>query len=464
MDRKTCGPDDAVAVRVCARALERSGSPARLEEGAPDAARTLDERFLAAFPSLEEDLVREYRDCSRSQCMQLLAGACVRQGWVHLLSAREVTPLDWREKVMRYCAEELRVTGSTDETIISRLPVQPLIDGPDAAIADLLSARIPCDRYRTLLARAEAEGHVARLAAYEKMIAHHVFAEVALFDQWSEKPSAWQEEHGTPSYKKGYPSYVVAEKDGSCFGGLWLIAALLLRCGISPQHLCYCHVNQSHDEQTGPHGQLLLLTSQKEIMTMDHGYGSIGRRLSPFVWDDRAFIDMPRLLDGECAEPVIVTTPREWATVLQCPRSMVVSPLFSGIASEHYWHVGIEFFHEGKLPEAGRALEFAQVFCPKNPDVLYYRGLVASREGRNDEAREHFQGAIALFDGHLRAHYALGELAEHAGDTEEARRRYARVGESWNHVWGDAEFREIARMKLALLPVPPAEEPLTYQI
>lgn len=296
----------------------------------------------------------------------------------------------------------------------------------------------------------------------KKMIAHHVFAEVALFSQWSEKPSAWQEEHGTPSYRKGYPSSIVAEKDASCFGGAWLIAALLLRCGIAPRSILYCHANQLHDGQLGPHGQLLLLTSQKEIMLIDHGYGSIGRHLAPSLWDSRTLIDMIQLLNGECAEPVSVTTPEEWAAALHCPRSMVVSPLLSGIASEHYWHVGIEFFHEGKLPEAKRALEYARAFCPKNPDALYYLGLVASREGRNSEAREFFRGALAVFDGHLRAHFALGELAEHAGEQEEACRRYARVAETSDSVWGDDGFLAVARQKLADLPHP--KEPLTYQI
>lgn len=129
MDREKRGPDNAVAVRVCALALERSGSHFRLEEGVAGAAHLasaasiLDDRFLAAFPSAAEMLLQEYRDCRRSQCAQLLAGACARQGWVHLLSALEVPPL--------------------------------------------LSARIPCDQYRALLARAEAEGD-ARLAAHEE--------------------------------------------------------------------------------------------------------------------------------------------------------------------------------------------------------------------------------------------------------------------------------------------------------
>lgn len=390
--------------------------------------RGLDTLFLKEFPHAE--ILKEEYTQPRAPEVHF-AAACVRQGWVQLLSAREVTP------------------------------PEPLIDGPDADIADLLITRIPCDQYRALLVEAEAEENVARLAAYEKMIAHHIFAEVALFEQGREKPSAWQEEHGMPSYMRGYPPYIVEEKDGSCFGGLWLIAALLLRSGISSESLRYCHVNQHHDGLIGPHGQLLLLTSQREIMSIDHGYGSIGRHLSPAMWDIRTFIDMTRLLNGQRTEPVVVQTPKSSATLLHCPRSMVVSPIFPGIASEHYWHIGIEFLHEGKLPEARRALEYAQMFCSKNPDVLYYLGLVASQEGKNAEARAFFEGALKIFDGHLRAHYALGELAEHAGEREEAQRRYARVGESWDSVWGDSEFLEIARRKLDGFP---QEEPLTYQI
>lgn len=438
IDATRCMVPDGVTEQVYLRTLERAGSPLHialktrglLRTHFPHVVFALDEIFLGAFPCMAEEVRGEYAHAERDDI--LFAAACVRQGWVHLLSVREVTT------------------------------PKPLIDGPDSNIAHLLVTRIPCDQYRALLTRAEAEGNVTRIAAYEKMIAHHIFAEVALFDQWREKPSAWQEEHETPSYVKGYPSYIVSEKDGSCFSGIWLIATLLLRCGLSPEKLRYCHVNQSYDGQLGPHAQLLLLTSNREIMSIDHGYGSIGRHLSPAVWDNRTFIDMTQLLNGERTEPVIVHTPKEQATLLQCPRSMIVSPLFPGVASEHYWHVGIEFLHEGKLPEARRALEYAQMFCPKNPDVLYYLGLVASQEGNSAEARVCFEGALTIFEGHLRSHYALGELAEHVGNMEEVQKRHVRVGESWDSVWGDSEFLEIARRKLDSFP--PPKDPLTYQI
>lgn len=409
--------EDAVTMRVLARAIERAAA------GVCCATKDLVAECLqlCAAPYTP---VPAYGCTPESRA----AAACAVLGWMHLLSAQEVILRDH-----------------------SDLP-------------ELLTQSIPCDQYRALLVRAEAEGDIERLAAYEKMIAHHIFAEVALFDPCHKKPSAWQEAHGTPSYRKGYPSYIVAEKDGSCFGGVWLIAALLTHAGIPPENLRYCHVNQNYDGCIGAHAQLLLLTSMKEIMSIDHGYGSIGRHLSPRAWDARTFVDMTQLIDGVRTEPVIVQTPEDQAQLLRCPRSMVVSNVFPGIASEYYWHIGIEFLHDGKLQEARRALEYAQAFCPKNPDVLYYLGLVASQEGRNTEAAKHFQETLEIFDGHLRAHYALGELAEHAGEREEARKRYARVGGSLDSVFGDTEFLEQARRKLDVLEQSRPEEPLTYNI
>lgn len=418
--------EHAVTVLVLARAIERAVT------GVCCATKDLVVECLQRCEELHTTVPAYCTYAGRA------AAACVMLGWKHLLSAQEVIARD------------------------------------HSALPELLTQSIPCDQYRALLARAEADGNTVRLAAYEKMIAHHVFAEVQrFFDQGNEKPSAWCEVHGTPSYRKGYPSYIVAEKDGSCFGGIWLIAALLLQAGISPEQLRYCHVNQNYDGLIGPHAQLLLLTSEREIVNIDHGCGSIGRHLSPRVWDSRTFVDMMQLIDGVRTEPVVVHTPEEQAKLLRCPRSMVVSHVFSGIASEHYWHIGIEFLHERKLQEARRALEYAQAFCPKNPDVLYYLGLVASQEGRNTEAAKHFQETLEIFDGHLRAHYALGELAEHAGDIDEARKRYARVGGSFDSVWGDTEFLENARRKLDVLSWVPLngtqeksrpKEPLTYHI
>lgn len=78
----------------------------------------------------------------------------------------------------------------------------------------------------------------------------------------------------------------------------------------------------------------------------------------------------------------------------------------------------------------------------KNPDALFYIGIIHARNGNTAKAKICFTQALRIFPLHIRSHHALGKVALMEGDHDEAYERFIRVLKiAGNYpVWGDTDF------------------------
>lgn len=455
---------------------------------------------------------------------QFLAGAIARQGWVHLSEeAREVTDHEWWERIERDAVRE-GDSAATQEMAASVLersvhkhqgtikrtknvqtkkkykemadsfrrmahikhvtakvnrknaatemndakkyfathPVAP----PARKLVDIVDWR----GWQKKLQIAKAEKHATRLGTLQKQLALDVFFHVERMESGRKDSVSSAEENrsGIPDYIRGFPTEIVNRKEGSCFGRLWLIASLLLKCGIRPEQLRFCHVNKDHDGQIGAHAELLLLTENKEILIIDSGFNICGRELClGGSTSGKTHLEMQELMNGTRTEPVIWNADPYFTERWKYPQSMIVMPVLEGFAHTHLWHTGIELLHQGKVKEAEEAFRIARSLCPKNPDVLYYLGIVASQSGDCPGAKKFLGEAVSIFKGHLRSHFALGKIALLEGDAEEALRCFTLVVKDESSIWGDDTFKKEAINYIeSWQKAHPEEqqEPLTYQI
>lgn len=83
-------------------------------------------------------------------------------------------------------------------------------------------------------------------------------------------------------------------------------------------------------------------------------------------------------------------------------------------------NLGNELFREGKLEEALKAYEEAQVHMPDDEDVFYNLGIVLTRLGRESEAVRSYQRALELLPDYAEAHNNLGNLLLRQGNINDA--------------------------------------------
>lgn len=456
--------------------------------------------------------------------VQFLAGAIARQGWVYLAeNTKEITDHEWWKSIERDAVHEGdaaatqemaascldRLVRKHQGTIkrtknvqtkkkhkkmadsfrcmahlahvtakVNRKNAAPKMNDtkkyfathPEIPPARKLVDIIDWRGWQKKLQIAQAERHATRLGTLQKQLALDVFFHVERMESGRKEhvSSAEENQNGVPDYVRGFPVEIVNRKEGSCFGGLWLVASLLLKCGIRPEQLRFCHINKDADGQIGAHAELLLLTENKEILIIDFGFNVCGRDLrlqgTNSGW---TLYEMQNLIEGSQTEPVIWNADPYFTERWKYPQSMIVMPVFEGFAHTHLWHTGIELLHEGKTKEAKEAFRIARSLCPKNPDVLYYLGIVASQSGDLQSAKAYLHDAIVVFKGHLRSHETLGKIALLEGDEGEALRRFTLVATDESSIWGDDTFKkEAIEYRESWKKAHPEEqkEPLTYQI
>ena len=66
---------------------------------------------------------------------------------------------------------------------------------------------------------------------------------------------------------------------------------------------------------------------------------------------------------------------------------------------------------------------------PSNADALLLAGLVAERQGRQQDARKYLERALAAAEDYVDVHIALGRVEAGAGRRAEARRHFERAVE-----------------------------------
>ncbi|OGJ54645.1 hypothetical protein A3D11_01015 [Candidatus Peribacteria bacterium RIFCSPHIGHO2_02_FULL_49_16] len=386
---------------------------------------------------------------------RLLAGAGARQGFSHLLKAQKVQEGEYWHR-MKKAAEEGKFPGQREddeerlspklrEKILLHANKELLAIGENEIPQTLMEA-IDCEGYRKRLQKVYSEQSPIRSAALQKEIVQRVFFEVQRYEHQLYEG----EESGHP--RNAYPCFIVTHKYGTCFGGLWLNAALLLRCGIAADDLVYGDIHQHHDGLIGGHAHLLLQTENKELVVIDHGYRLAGHSYSIKGFHKDCRKDVIALLEKRRIGPVLVKPESEKiGDLFKMPKSMTIMPLFDGFSGGHLFHVGVEFFHEGKLHEAERAFLLASQYCPLDPDVLYYRGMTAERMGKRAEAKLFLHEAVAIFPCHLQSRFSLGEIDLAEKDFVSAVQHFLFVDTLVADVWGDQTFRIKARKLAARL-------------
>ena len=79
------------------------------------------------------------------------------------------------------------------------------------------------------------------------------------------------------------------------------------------------------------------------------------------------------------------------------------------------------------MAEARRAADAVLARFPSNADALLLAGLVAERQGRQQDARTYLERALAAAENYVDVHIALGRVEAGAGRRAEARRHFERA-------------------------------------
>ncbi len=377
-----------------------------------------------------------------------LVAALVLQGWRHLAGASEVSDQNWWGKVEASKANELQKLQkgseqgqSAEYARIEAELINAVVSSTHASTeSQPLRDAIRCKEYRRELQKLRIQGSALATAAKEREIVARVVGAVASYALPTDPE--WQ----TNSYSGAFPRVIREKQTGSCFGGPWLVASLLLECGIPYERLSYCDVHRTANGTIGSHGSLLMGTEMKELLLIDTGY-NITSTTMRLGWCNPATQEkMKGLLAQKSSEAVKVTWKDTMAAETGMHSDMYCMPLKEGVASIYLYNLGIALLHEKKMAEARYAFSLSLSFNSKNPDVLYYRGLCSFHEGDLDTAKTYCEQAVKQFDRHLLSHFSLGEIALRQGNYFEARKRFATVANCKDPVWGDQTFRVLAQL------------------
>ena len=286
-----------------------------------------------------------------------------------------------------------------------------------------LSDEIDCEKYKKELKALNTTDNLIPYNAKQREIACRVFSAV----------QEYQTPRKNPPYKSGMPTSIVENKEITCFGGPWLMATMLLKCGINYDDILYAHVNETYPldngrRAIGGHGMLLLKTRMHDLLAIDHGF-NIPAKDFPFglCRSGKMLSDFRGFLNGKVAPPVALRFKEEITESLKVHPDMQIMPLHDGLMSGHLLHVGIDFFNDGRMEEAKYTLEMAFRYNPKDADILYYLGLIEFKKKNYPKAEKYFEKALEAFNGHLLSIFSLGELAIIEEDMKKAEKLFGRV-------------------------------------
>lgn len=380
---------------------------------------------------------------------RLTVSAILRWGWEGIDEVDQVTDHEWwtfvrkQHEFMRTQAEagDADVVKSLSNTsgkarfelrdrrireFFERTP-----NPPDPAEIKKLKDIIGCDKLREELEQFEQEHNPRGYEEKQREILARVSGAISRYVVGNVNTAQDERE---PSWKMGTPQAFVQSKNASCFTGPWLIALMLMECGIQYNDLIYAHVNQAHDGQIGGHGGLIMKTRLRHEIFIDHGYNFACRDLPAGMAVSKKDIEqIIGLLNGEIKESVTAQFNRH--EMDRVHRHMQLMPLNDGFASGHMYHIGLSFLNEGKLDEAEYAFELALNFNRQDPDILYHMGVLSLERQDIEDAERYFEEALRIFPDHLFSEYGLGICLARRGHFDTAKHHFKVVAESPFSIW-----------------------------
>lgn len=307
---------------------------------------------------------------------------------------------------------------------------------------------IPGPKYRQRLKELYNIHDPMGYTSLQKEIIHAVTGVVTRYHAQST-----MDKDASPPSVMGLPTSMVKTKEASCFGGPWMIAAMLEYCGIDPENLFYCNVQRTHDGTIGGHGSIFLTTKMinmdayGEAIFVDHGYSMSGRTLPLQICESsKMFSQVRALFMKKTTDPVTLRFEEDKASYFDVHNHMQVMPLYTGLSTGHLLHVGLNFLKEEKIDEAEYAFELGLSFNKIDPDLLYNLGIVHFKNGDLSEARHYLQRALNAFPDHVQSEYSLGEIEQAEGKSEKAKARFARIATfKREKIYGEKAFYDRAK-------------------
>lgn len=298
---------------------------------------------------------------------------------------------------------------------------------------------LECKKHREELVKLRSEYNQVAVAAKEAEIINRVYSEVS---KYKRRKMVGEE---MPDYERGLPVNLLETRDVTCFGAPWLIATMLMECGIQPENLLYCATNITYGGIIGSHGSLAVKTNMNDLIFVDI-MAEAPRQIPLAVIENAQDVDpLVKFLNGLSNHPARITFEESLATSLKMHPHMYIMPLEEGLASGHMLHIGLSFFHEKKYEEAKYAFKLALDLNPKDTDSAYYLGIIACQEGDITLGKKFFKKAIEFFDQYMLAHFALAEVALAEGNREEALARLYLVVGNQNEIYADQTLTDRAK-------------------
>lgn len=364
------------------------------EEIIPDARAALKKLLERAGrdADIHHDALQAFDAWVRTSDRQMVS-IILREGWKHLATVREVTDEEWMHR----------------KSVGKRKDKKGLRTLQDA---------IKCSMHRETLEKLRKTKNVSAIDAKEKAIFHEVFLALMKFPYAAHGP----QESFPPSYRVGTPHYAVSHRVINCFIGPWMMASMLLKCGIPYSRLFFCRSCHTKVNVFDSHGGLLMRTHNNDVLYGDIAFRKIGNPL--YVGDGKdkkTHAPMRKLLMGESVEPVNFELTKKRADDRNLPYRMQVAPLAEGFGAVQMLHVGLSFSRKQQWAEAEHAFKLGLALNPLDPNLLYELGTLAFMRGDNETAKEHFRRSLAMDDNLLYNYFTLGEIALAEGDAKEAR-------------------------------------------
>lgn len=309
---------------------------------------------------------------------------------------------------------------------------------------------IRCDEYKEELHRINSMGASREIvASLEREIIQRVIRFVLPFERkFRDKNVNYTQ---TECYLEGYPRFTHGEQQLNCYTANWLIATMLVECGLLVPNIFYASVNKSGTKMSGGgHGMLIVKCNDLTTVAIDIACHIFGK---PFTFNSGSSAeDYQHTLSALNGK----STPRGGARLRLRPDSDSVDihhmpidanimSLEQGITATHYYNIGVDFYQQGKFDEARYALRLSRLFNPHSPDVYYYLGAMAYQERDFEQAERFFRTSIKYFPEHLWSLFSLGELYYKFWDrTEDAEVYFERVTQSDIIFWGDHRVLDLS--------------------
>ena len=391
-----------------------------------------------------------------SKSSKMMLSSIIRHGWKTIANIDEVTDFEWWTYVKKATEHMNAKSAASDKKNAEASPKQEesmrerdnhirtfFEEHPSAPPPEetrKLKDVIGCEGLKHELEQLEVEHNPRGYDEKQREILARVSGAVS---RYIIEHKGGEDKDADPSWSEGLPVSLRESKSATCFTGPWLIAMMLMECGIEYDDILYANVNQSHDGQLGGHGGLILKTGLRHNVFIDHGYNFACRDLPTAGAATKEEAELVGdLLEGKIKEAVTVLFANPEADRIH--RHMQFMSLIDGFSSGHLYHVGLSFFANGDIDRAQYAFELAHTFNRQDPDILYHLGLVALRRDQNNVAEGYFADALKIFPNHLFSQFGLGQCAVQQGDLAKAKEHFGVVGKSPLTIWRANELKEQA--------------------